>query len=445
MPQPPRSKSGKSKPADTSALGARLGAFEVLRQVLYKRRSLDDAFGVTPAFADLLGADRGYAAFIVRTCLKRLGQIDALIIHCMPDPLPRKARPVYDVLRVGIAQLLFSVTAEHAAVSTTVDLCRAVGQEPFAKLTNAVMRRLQREGIALVAAQDAARLNTPDWLWQSWSDAYGNETAAAIAEAHMATPPIDLTVKSDSAGWAEKLGGQIILDGTVRLLDADDVTTLPGFNDGAWWVQDTAARLAVSLLGNVNGKRVYDLCAAPGGKTLELLNAGAVVTALDISERRMQRVRENLERTGLSAELVVEDAKTWQPDQLADIVLLDAPCSSTGTLRRHPDVAHLKTPDDIAKLAVVQGDLLDTAAKLVTPGGILLYVTCSLQPEEGPRAVRKFLTRNTRFTRTPVTAADLAGLPEAINADGDLRTLPCLLAEQGGMDGFFAARLQRLS
>ena len=436
---------GRSKIKDTQALGARRAAFEVLRQVLYKQRSLDDAFGATPAFADLQGADRGYAAFIVRVCLKRLGQIDALIIHCMPDPLPRKARPVYDVLRVGIAQLLFSVTAEHAAVSTTVDLCRAVGHEPFAKLTNAVMRRLQREGAAMVAAQDAARLNTPDWLWQSWCDAYGSETAAAIAAAHMVTPPIDLTVKSDSAGWAEKLSGRVILDGTVRLLEADDVTALAGFDDGAWWVQDAAARLTVSLLGSVAGKRVYDLCAAPGGKTLELLNAGAHVTALDISERRMQRVRENLERTGLSAELVVEDAKTWQPDEPADIVLLDAPCSSTGTLRRHPDVAHLKTPDDIAKLAVVQGDLLDTAAKLVAPGGTLLYVTCSLQPEEGPRAVKKFLTRNTRFARIPVTAAELPGLPEAVTADGDLRTLPCLLAEQGGMDGFYAARLQRLS
>jgi len=438
MPQPSRSKSKESE-----ALAARLAAFEVLRQVLYRKRPLDDAFTGTPAFSELQGADRGYAAFIVRVCLKRLGQIDALIAHCMPAPLARKARPVYDVLRVGIAQLLFSVTAEHAAVSTTVDLCRAVGQQPFAKLTNAVMRRLQREGVELMATQDAALLNTPDWLWQSWCTTYGLDTAHAIAEAHLGTPPIDLTTKSDNAGWAEKLGGTVILEGTVRLVDADDVTALPGFNDGAWWVQDAAARLAVTLLGDITGKRVFDLCAAPGGKTLELVNGGAVVTALDISERRMQRVRENLERTALEAELVVDDARTWQPAQQADIVLLDAPCSSTGTLRRHPDVQHLKSAEDIAKLATVQGGLLDAAAMLVTPGGTLMYVTCSLQPEEGPEAVEKFLARNAGFIRTPISKSELPGLTEAITKDGDLRTLPSFLAEQGGMDGFFAARLQR--
>lgn len=434
---------GRPKSNETEALAARLAAFEVLRQVLYRKRPLDDAFAGTPAFSELQGADRGYAAFIVRVCLKRLGQIDALIAHCMPDPLARKARPVYDVLRVGIAQLLFSVTAEHAAVSTTVDLCRAVGQQPFAKLTNAVMRRLQREGVELIAVQDAASLNTPDWLWQSWCTAYGFDTAHAIADAHLVTPPIDLTTKSDNAGWAEKLGGTVILEGTVRLVDADDVTALPGFNDGAWWVQDAAARLAVTLLGDITGKRVFDLCAAPGGKTLELLNGGAVVTALDISERRMQRVRENLERTGLEAELVVDDARTWQPATQADIVLLDAPCSSTGTLRRHPDVQHLKSADDISKLATVQGGLLDAAANLVAPGGTLMYVTCSLQPEEGPEAVGKFLARNAGFTRTPIASSELPGLAQAITKDGDLRTLPSFFAEQGGMDGFFAARLQR--
>ncbi|MEX0694468.1 MAG: 16S rRNA (cytosine(967)-C(5))-methyltransferase RsmB [Rhodospirillales bacterium] len=427
----------------TSALAARIAAFEVLRQVLHRKRPLDDALAMTRAFTDLQGSDRGYAAFIVRTCLKRLGQIDALIAHCIPDPLPRKARPVHDVLRVGIAQLLFSVTAEHAAVATTVDLCRAVGQQPFAKLTNAVMRRLQREGQALLAAQSRPGANTPDWLWQSWVTAYGGETAAAITETHLLTPPIDLTVKSDSAGWAAKLGGTAMLNGTVRLDEAEDVTALAGFQEGAWWVQDAAARLAVTLLGVLAGKRVIDLCAAPGGKTLELLAAGAEVTALDISERRMQRVRENLQRTGYDATLVVADARTWQPDSPADIVLLDAPCSSTGTLRRHPDVAHLKTVEDIEKLATVQAGLLDAAAQMVAPGGILMYVTCSLQPEEGPAPIRAFLKRNPAFSRQPITTAELPGLPQAITADGDLRTLPHFLAEAGGMDGFFVARLQK--
>ncbi len=433
----------RSSADETSALSARIAAFEVLRQVLIRKRPLDDALAITQAFTGLEGADRGYAAFIVRTCLKRLGQIDALIAHCIPAPLPRKARPVYDVLRIGITQLLFSVTAEHAAVATTVDLCRTVGQQPFAKLTNAVMRRVQREGIAIIDTQHKPGANTPDWLWQSWSKAYGAEAAQAIAEAHLQTPPIDLTVKSDSAGWAEKLGGMVILNGTVRLNEAEDVTALGGFKDGAWWVQDAAARLAVTLLGDLAGKRVIDLCAAPGGKTLELLAAGATVTALDISERRMGRVRENLERVGYDATLVVDDARTWQPDVPADIVLLDAPCSSTGTLRRHPDVAHLKTEEDVKKLAIVQAGLLDSAAAMVAPGGILMYVTCSLQPEEGPDPVGKFLKRHPAFSRDPIDAAALPGLPEAITADGDLRTLPHHLGAVGGMDGFFVARLQK--
>ena len=433
----------RASPQSSVPLAARIAAFEVLRQVLLRKRPLDDALAITQAFTVLEGADRGYAAFIVRTCLKRLGQIDALIAHCIPDPLPRKARPVYDVLRIGITQLLFSVTAEHAAVATTVDLCRTVGQQPFAKLTNAVMRRLQREGIAMISAQNKPGANTPDWLWQSWSKAYGAEAAAAIADAHLQTPPIDLTVKSDSEGWAAKLGGTVILNGTVRLSEAEDVTALDGFKDGAWWVQDAAARLAVTLLGDLAGKRVIDLCAAPGGKTLELLAAGAEVTALDISERRMLRVRENLERVGYETMLVVDDARTWQPDAPADIVLLDAPCSSTGTMRRHPDVAHLKTEEDVKKLATVQAGLLDAAAAMVAPGGILMYVTCSLQPEEGPDPVRKFLKRHPAFSRRPIDATALPGLPEAITADGDLRTLPHHLGTAGGMDGFFVARLQK--
>lgn len=425
----------------TDPLAARIAAFDVLRAVLHKNRSLDDALAGAPAFSGLGPTERAYAGFIVRTALRRIGQIDALIVHCVPDPLPRKARPVVDVLRIGIAQLMFSVTADHAAVGTTVDLCRAVRQEPFAKLVNAVMRRVQREGEALVRDQDAARLNTPDWLWQSWCTAYGEATARAIAAQHLQTPPLDLSCKRDAQTWAETFGGDVVLGGTVRLKDGADVLALPGFADGEWWVQDAAARLPVTLLGDVTGKAVFDLCAAPGGKTLELAAAGARVTALDISARRLQRIRENLDRTKLDATLVCADARTWEAPGPADVVLLDAPCSSTGTIRRHPDVAHLKSAEDVGKLAQVQDGLLDTAAAMVAPGGTLLYVTCSLQEEEGPARIKAFLARHKNFTRRAVGRDELPGVPEAVTTDGDLRTLPSHLASIGGMDGFYAARL----
>lgn len=427
----------------TDPLMSRLAAFEVLSDVLRRGRALDDALVASRAYGVLDPAGKSFAAYLVRTALRRLGQIDALIQHCVRDPLPRKAKPVYDVLRVGVAQLMFSATADHAAVTTTVDLCRTVNQIPFAKLVNAVMRRLQREGTALLDSQDEALINTPAWLMESWIKAYGAETAAAIARQHLETPPLDLSVRSGAHQWAEKLGGSELFEFTVRLTEAADVTKLDGFDDGAWWVQDAAARLAIGLLGDVKGKRALDLCAAPGGKTLDLCAAGADVTAVDISEKRLQRVSENLSRTGFNAQMVAADVRTFTPDRPAEIVVLDAPCSSTGTLRRHPDVAHLKSPEDIEKLSEVQAALLDAAAEMTAPGGTLLYVTCSLQPEEGEVAVDKFLARTPVFKRDPVTVQDVSGFTDAVSPDGDFRTLPCYRSDIGGMDGFFAARLVR--
>lgn len=437
----PRSKSGSPK-AD-AALTARLVAFDVIRDVIHKRLPLEGSFESMAQRRRLAGSDRAYAEFIVRTVLKRRGQIDALLDHCIAERMPRKALPVLDVLRVGIAQLLFSATADHAAVSTTVDLCRAVEQQPFAKLVNAVMRRLQREGAAMVAEQDPATLNTPKWLWNSWHKAYGGENARAIADAHAETPPTDLSVKNDLAAWAETLGGTIILGDSIRLSDAENIRNLAGYDEGAWWVQDAAAHLPVKLLGDVAGKRVFDLCAAPGGKTMALASNGAQVTAVDISEKRLERLHENLARTSLNADVVTADIRKWSPVDLADIVVLDAPCSSTGTARRHPDILYSKTADDITKLSLVQDELLNAAAELVKPGGMLMYITCSLQPEEGVDRVRSFLERNSGFTIQPIATDELPDLPEAIDRQGNLRTLPSILKESGGMDGFYAARLRK--
>ena len=311
-------------------------------------------------------------------------------------------------------------------------------------LVNAVLRRLAREGQALAAGQDAARLNTPDWLWASWSAAYGAETTRAIAEAHLADPPLDLSVKRDAEAWAERLGARVLPTGALRLPPGTgDVARLPGYDDGAWWVQDAAAALPARLLGEVAGRRVLDLCAAPGGKTAQLAAAGAEVTAVERSEARLGRLRDNLARLGLAAATVTADAAEWRPPAPAEAVLLDAPCSATGTLRRHPDIAHLKGPEQLSALTALQDRLLAAALGMVAPGGLLVYAVCSLQPEEGPQRIAALLSGGAPAARIPVEPGELDGLEELVTPEGDLRTLPCQLAEAGGMDGFYTCRLRR--
>jgi len=312
------------------------------------------------------------------------------------------------------------------------------------KLVNAVLRRAQREGAAVLASLDAPRVNTPEWLWDSWVDAYGADTARAIATQHMQEPPLDLTVKTDPAHWAQALDAQLMPTGTLRLSRKASVTTLEGFDEGAWWVQDLAASLPARLLGSVEGMDVIDLCAAPGGKTMELAAAGGQVIAVDRSAKRLVRVQQNLDRTQLNAKLVTADAETWRPAMLADAVLLDAPCSATGTARRHPDVLCLKTHADVVKLANLQARLLKAAVDMVRPGGLIVYCTCSLQPEEGEQQIEALLASGAPVELDPIKPAEAGALGNIVTDDGYLRTLPSHLAEQGGMDGFFAARLRKL-
>ncbi|MHA1597372.1 MAG: RsmB/NOP family class I SAM-dependent RNA methyltransferase, partial [Alphaproteobacteria bacterium] len=274
--------------------------------------------------------------------------------------------------------------------------------------------------------------------------AYGMETRRAIAEAHMVEPSLDLSVAGDAEKWAATLDADILPTGTLRLKSGGAVTGLAGFDEGAWWVQDAAAALPAQLLGDVRGQYVIDLCAAPGGKTAQLITRGARLTAIDRGKGRMQRLNENLTRLGLTADTVIADATTWQPDELADAVLLDAPCSSTGTIRRHPDVAYLKKPSDVEKLSSAQDRLLAGAIKMLKPGGRLVYCTCSLQPEEGEMRIDALLASGAGVRRDPVQAAEIGGLEKLITADGDLRSLPHFLGESGGMDGFYAARLIRV-
>ncbi|MBV8889868.1 MAG: MFS transporter [Alphaproteobacteria bacterium] len=423
---------------------ARQVALDLIGAVLRRKRALDDAIDENSEMAGLPGRDRAFARLLIATVLRRLGQIDALIAHCLATPLAPRAAIVHDILRLGTAQLLFLRTPPHAAVATSVDLAHGRGFLSHKGLVNAVLRRLSLDGPELTSRQDAPRLNTPDWLWQSWSRTYGEPVARAIGAAHLKEAPLDLTLRTEEAGWCERLAAMRLPTGTLRRPAGGSVSALPGYVEGAWWVQDAAAALPVRLFGPLHGREVVDLCAAPGGKTAQLASAGASVTAIDRSPRRLERLVGNLDRLHLPAAAVAADALTWRPEHPADAVLLDAPCTATGAIRRHPDVPHLKVPEDVSRLSAVQEGLLEAAIEMLRPGGMLVYCTCSLEPEEGAHRIDALLRRGAPVVRQPVEAGEIGGRAEWISAEGDLRTLPCHLGEYDGLDGFFGARLIRL-
>jgi 16S rRNA (cytosine967-C5)-methyltransferase len=422
-------------------LASRLAALEVFQGVVVHRRAVDEQFDA--AVKDLAPRDRAFVRLLVATTLRRLGQIDAVLGEFLTRRPPDLER---DALRFGVAQLLFLNTAPHAAVGTTVALVRARGQERLTGMVNAIMRRVAEQGAALIADQDAGRLNTVDWLWQSWARTYGADTASAIALAHLGDPPLDLSLKdaATAVDWVARLDATPLPTGTLRRYTPGRVTDLDGFSEGAWWVQDAAAALPAKILlaalRDVNAPRVVDLCAAPGGKTAQLAAAGCTVTSVDVAPERLRLLTDNLARLKLTADVVTADAVTWRPPEPADAVLLDAPCSATGTLRRHPDLPHLKQATDIAGFAENQRRLLAAALDMVKPGGLVLYSVCSLQQEEGPEVVA---TAGAKATRVPIDADWIGGLGELLTPDGALRVLPCHLAAQGGMDGFFGVMLKK--
>ena len=423
-------------------MSARQAAADLLVGVLDRGLALEDALDTTASFAALEGRDRAFARALTGATLRRLGAIDSVLGQFLQRPLPESAAHGRAFLRLGAAQLLVLDTPAHAAVGETVESANTMREaHGFAKLINAVLRRVAREGPALLAATPPGA-DLPAWLFTRWRATYGDE-AKTIALALHHEPPLDLTVKCDAPGWAERLGGAVTPTGSVRLPSYANVETLPGFGEGVWWVQDAAAALPARLLGDVRGKRVLDLCAAPGGKTLQLAAAGAHVTALDRSADRLERLRQNLGRTKLDAEVICADAVEFRADTPFDAVLLDAPCSSTGTLRRHPDVAWLRRPDDIRSLSALQAKLVAATAPLLKPGGALVYAVCSLEPEEGPGIAANAAKKGWR--RAPILPNEIAGAGEFITADGDLRTLPSQWGEIGGLDGFYAVRLVRSS
>ena len=433
---------------EVPGLAARRTAADILDGVLRRRIALDELLSgknAHPGLPGLADRDRALTRRLTATVLRRLGTLRHLLGGFLDKGFPSDAPRVETILLLGAAQILWLDVPDHAAVDLSVRLAQADRRAArYAGLINAVLRRVTQSG-ATKSVNGASR-DTPEWLLKRWKKAYGADTARAIAAANGHEPALDLTVKQDAESWAERLRGRVLPTGTVRTLAHGAISLLPGFSEGAWWVQDAAAALPVRLLGDVRGKSVAELCAAPGGKTAQLALAGAQVSAIDRSPARLNRLRENLARLSLSAETITADALDWQAEPF-DVVLLDAPCSATGTIRRHPDIPWLKSEADLPVLTSLQQRLIDRAVELTKPGGTFLYCVCSLEPEEAQNQIEALLARDPRMMRSPITAQEVFGRAEFITTDGDLRTLPQQLPDPdprwGGLDGFYAARLTR--
>lgn len=460
---PARRNRPAQKPAGSSkaspGLASRELAVDLIVAVLSERRGFDEALAALlkePVNRRLEARDLGLARSIAANALRYARPLNEVVAQFIEKPLPVKQGRVAAILLSAAAQMYLLKTPAHAAISLAVDQARASRQSAhMAKFVNAVLRKAASDGAEEFAKLDLVRRAIPPWIFQRWSAAYGEEIAARIAEASLREAPLDLSLKEPSAAtdWAERLSAIPLATGSLRLTNAGRVDELPGFAEGAWWVQDAAAALPARLLGEVSGMTIADLCAAPGGKTAELAAAGANVVAVDKSAVRLARVKQNLARLNLTAELVEADAVSWQPQQTFDAVLLDAPCTATGTIRRHPDILHLKRESDVAALAILQERIIDNAAKLVHPGGLLVYCTCSLEPEEGELQALGFLSRFPGWSCEPVAPGE-AGIPaDWLTEHGFLRTLPTRspapadgrsVDASGGMDGFFAARFRRI-
>jgi 16S rRNA (cytosine967-C5)-methyltransferase len=451
-PKPGSVPRGGQNAPEKPGLAARQAASRLLAAVIDKKTSLDgmlDQTGGNPAYMALSPADRGLVRAILNTTLRHLPRIEAMIGSLLKTPLPEGARALQHVLAVAAAQILYLDVPDRAAVDLAVEQANSDPRNKrFASLVNALLRRLSSDKERLLFEVGASVTALPAWFAGRLSAVYGPEAALAIGEAHLTPAAIDLTVKSDPEGWARRLGGIVLPTGSVRLADYDgSVADLEGYADGEWWVQDAAAAIPARLFGSLRGKRVVDLCAAPGGKTAQLILAGAEVTALDMSANRLRRLRENLDRLRLDAELIEGNAGDYKPSGLFDAALLDAPCSSTGTVRRHPDVPWTKGIDDVRKLAGVQERLLTHALSLVKPGGVVVFSNCSLDPMEGEEMIERLLDHHDAVSRAPVAPSDLPGLEEAVTPKGEVRTTPAMLKastpDASGLDGFYACVLRR--
>ena len=436
---------GRGSPGNKGGKGlaARAYANKALGEVLRNSVPLEDALGESWR-SDLAANDKALVRAIVATSLRHKGQIDDVLRRFLNKPLPAKSGPAREILLSGAAQILFMRVPAHAAIDVAVSLARHDRNgKHFSGLINAVLRKVAASGPDVAAGQDSVELNIPKWMHQAWAKDFGADVAANMGAALLKEAPLDITIKGDVEDWAQKLGGKVLPGGTVRLENAAGrIEDLHGYGEGAWWVQDAAAALPVKLLGDLSGKKVLDLCAAPGGKTAQLAAAGADVTAVDNSPARLEILAGNLKRLELSAQIVCHDAATFEAHEGFDVVLADVPCSATGTLRRHPDGLHTKQASLPEKLKPVQLAILHNAISRTRAGGRTMLCTCSVQMQEGERLIEEILAESTAVTRDRLTQDEVFGLGHLINSSGDLRVLPHHPIGDGmGLDGFFASRL----
>ena len=454
----------KTKPG----LAARTITTTILTRVIDDGRGLDgllDTRHGPSEFRKLNDADKSLVRAIATTAFRHRGEIEFAFSKMLDRRLPKNARHLIHTLHGAAAQILFMDVPDSAAVDLAVTALKEDKRSTrFASLANAILRRMSREKESLFDNQTAdqiAEMNLAPWLHKRIKKSYGRARLPAIARQHMLEPLLDITVKSDPKIWAGKLGGVHLFGNSIRVSTKGNIENWEGYQEGKWWVQDAAAHLPALLFGDIRDKKAADLCAAPGGKTAQLILAGAHVTALEISQNRLKRLQQNLERLNLKANLINTDIFEWVPDELFDAILLDAPCSSTGTIRRHPDVQWAKSPQVVDELATLQEKMILTAAHFLKPGGTLLFSNCSIDRVEGEdifARINKLTTSG--LTADPITSQEVFGLNEALTGQGTVRTLPChlqdisppkeLLQEKEidplrftGMDGFFAARFKR--
>lgn len=425
-------------------------AYRILNDIYFQKRSLDEAFARAEGFEALEGRDRGFVRLLVSVVLKRSNEMDDVLQSLLHEPLESLKPPqMINIFRLGMAQFAFLDTKAHAVVDTCVELAADEGIAHHKPFVNAVMRRLTREGFPHVGERDAGRINTPEWLWQQWLKDYGVEAALEIAAGNLGEAAVDFTIKAlhqsdiTPEQWAEKLGAVLLPTGSLRVENSGFVPALEGYDAGVWWVQSAAAALPAKLLSGFAGKTVIDLCAAPGGKTAQLASDGAIVTALDRSAERMKRLQENMQRLNLTVETVTADGAVWKPRAPVDAVLLDAPCTATGTIRHQPDVLHLKEMRDQEKMAALQRRLLLNAADMLKPGGVLVYCTCSIQKAEGEDQTDWFLSERPDMQLVPISTTDIPGIAGMLTMRGEIRCLPCHWRDRGGIDGFYVARFVR--
>ncbi len=431
---------------DIDIISARQASLEIIHHVLQKKKSLDHSIEGNESFQNMHIRDKAFCRMLSTTTLRRLGQIDDIINKAADRPAATSSM-LQNILRLGVTQILFMNVADHAAVDTSVRLVENAGLSKQKGFINAMLRTVTRKGSEWLDKQDETRLNTPEWLLKQWISDYGLGIAANIAKANLSEAPLDISLcnNEDMNEWIETLEATNIACNTLRRISGGSITNLEGFHEGKWWVQDAAAAIPANLFGDINGKTVIDLCAAPGGKTMQLAAQGANVIALDRSAKRLQRLEENAKRIGFEDKITVEvaDASSWNSKEPIHYILLDAPCSATGTIRRNPDVLHLKSENDIQRLQITQEKILHQAFDLLAPGGILIYCTCSLQKSEGEDQISKLLQHHKNASKIAITAKEIGNIEEAITENGDARILPFHQAARGGMDGFFISRITK--